>query len=78
MIVKVSRVLLETEHENQKWLVLKGEIDGCPEVTKTRSINTAALASGALTLDAERATLVADVEEYYSRWQAVQQALTDL
>lgn len=78
MSVKISRVLLPTEHENQKYLVLKGEIAGCPEVTKTRSINTAALASGALTLDAEKAQLVADVEEYHGRWIAVQQALTEL
>lgn len=78
MSVKVSRVLLPTEHENQKWLVLMGEIDGCPEVTKTRSINTAALADGSLTLDAERAQLVADVEEYFVRWQAVQAAVGQL
>lgn len=78
MSVKVSRVILPTEHENQKFLVLKGEITGCPEVTKTRSINTAALASGDLSLESEKAQLVADVEEYYLRWQAVQQALTQL
>jgi len=78
VIVKVSRVVLPTEHENQKWLVLKGEIEGCPQVTKTRSINTAALASGALTLEAEKAMLIADVEEYFARWQAVQQAVSEL
>lgn len=78
MTVKVSRVLLPTDHENQKYLVLKGEIDGCPQVTKTRSINTAALASGALSLEAEKQQLIADVEEYYGRWQAVQQAVKDL
>lgn len=78
MSVKVSRVLLPTEHENQKYLVLKGEIVGCPAVTKTRSINTAALVSGDLTVEAEKAQLVADVEEYHARWIAVQQALTEL
>lgn len=78
MSVKVSRVTLASAHDNQKWLVLKGEIEGCPEVTKTRSINTAALASGALTLESEKAQLIADVEEYYARWLAVQQALTEL
>jgi hypothetical protein len=78
MSVQVTRVVLPTEHENQKWLVLKGEIEGCPEVTKTRSINTSALASGALILDEEKAKLVADVEEYFVRWTAVQQALTEL
>jgi hypothetical protein len=78
MTVKVSRVILPSVHENQKWLVLKGEIDGCPEVTKTRSIDTASLASGALSLDSEKEKLIADVEEYFIRWQAVQQALTEL
>lgn len=78
MTVKVTRVVLPTEHENQKFLVLKGEIQGCPEVTKTRTINTAALASGDLTLEGEKAQLVADVEEYYVRWQAVKQALNEL
>lgn len=78
MSVKITRVALATEHDNQKWLVLKGEIEGVPQVTKTRSINTAALASGALTLEGEKAKLIADVEEYLTRWQAVQQALTEL
>lgn len=78
MSVKVTRVLLDSEHDNQKWLVLKGEIEGYPQVTKTRSINTAALASGALLLEDEKAKLIADVEEYLERWNAVQQALTEL
>lgn len=78
MTVKVSRVVLPSEHENQKWLVLKGEIDGCPEVTKTRSIDTASLASGSLSLDSEKAKLIADVEEYFIRWQAVKQAIQNL
>jgi hypothetical protein len=78
MTVKVSRRLLPTEHENQKWLVLVGEVEGCPQVTKTRSINTAALASGATTLEAEKAALIADVEEYYERWTALQEALKEL
>lgn len=78
MSVKVSRRELDTEHDNQKWLVLVGEVDGVPQVTKTRAINTAALADGSLTLEGEKAKLVADVEEYLARWQAVQQALTQL
>lgn len=78
MSVKISRIVLPSEHDNQKWLVLEGSIDGCPQVTKRRTINTAALADGSLTLEAEKAQLIADVEEYYARWNAVQQALTQL
>lgn len=78
MNVVVKRVLMESDHDNQKWVVLEGSIDGCPEVTKRRTINTAALVSGDLTLPAEKAQLVADVQEYYARYQAVQAALQDL
>lgn len=78
MTVKISRVLLPTEHENQKWLVLQGEVEGVPAVTKRRTIDTASLASGALSLETEKAKLVADVEEYHARWLAVQRALEQL
>ena len=78
MSVTIKRVLLDTDHDNQKWLVLEGSIDGCPQVTKRRTINTAALVSGDLTLANEKAQLIADVEEYYARFQAVQAALEQL
>lgn len=78
MSVQIKRVLLDTEHDNQKWLVLEGSIDGCPSVTKRRSINTAALVSGSLTLESEKAKLIADVEEYYARYLAVQEQLKAL
>lgn len=78
MTVTVKRVLLETEHDNQKWLVLQGSIEGCPAVTKRRTINTAALVDGTLTFEGEKARLIADVEEYYARWQAVQAAVGQL
>lgn len=78
MNVKVSRRLLASEHDNQKWLVLVGEVAGVPQVTKTRAINTSALADGSLTLEAETAQLVADVEEYHTRWLAVQKAVSEL
>lgn len=78
MTVRVTRMMLATDHDNQKWLVLKGEIEGYPQVTKTRSINTAALASGAKNLETEKAQLIADVEEYLARWLAVQQAVIEL
>lgn len=69
MSVQVRRIQLDTEHDNQKWVVLEGYIEGYPQVTKRRSINRAALADGSLTLAAEKAKLVADVEEYFRRDQ---------
>ena len=78
MQVNVRRVLLGNDHDDTKWLVLEGFVGGVPEVTKRRAINTAALASGALTLAAEKARLIADVEEYLARWNAVQEQLKDL
>jgi hypothetical protein len=77
-MITVKRVQLDTEHDNQKWLVLEGSVDGCPSVTKRRSINTSALADGSLKLADEKAKLIADVEEYYVRWVAVQAALLSL
>jgi hypothetical protein len=77
MTVKVTRITSDP-HTDQKWLVLKGEVEGVPEVTKVRSINVAALVSGDLTLEAEKAALVADVEEYLGRYNALQQALLSL
>jgi hypothetical protein len=72
------RVITSDPHTDQKWLVLECSIEGCPQVTKRRSINTAALADGSLTLADEKAKLIADVEEYYARWVAVQEALKSL
>lgn len=78
MSVQVKRIPLDTEHDNQKWVVLEGSVEGCPAVTKRRSINTAALVDGTLTLAAEKAKLIADVEEYLARYKAVQEQLRDL
>ncbi len=76
MIIK--RISLGNEHDDQKWLVLEGSIEGVPQVTKRRTINTAALADGSLTLQGEIDALKADVQEYYARYQAVQAALGEL
>lgn len=78
MTVTIKRVLIGNDHDDAKWIVLEGSIDGCPQVTKRRTINTAALVSGDLTLADEKAQLIADVEEYHARFQAVQAALADL
>lgn len=78
MSVTVKRVLIGNDHDDSKWVVLEGSIEGCPQVTKRRTINTAALVSGDLTLADEKAQLVADVEEYYARYQTVQSLLEQL
>lgn len=63
---------------DQKFLVLEGYIDGMPQLTKRVTINTSALADGTLVLADVKVKLIADVEEYRTRWNAVQQALTEL
>lgn len=77
-MIHVKRVSAGSEHLDQKWLVLEGYVEGVPEVTKRRTINTAALVDGSLTLEGERAQLVADVQEYHDRWLAVQEAVKQL
>ena len=76
--IKVERVMFGNDHDDTKWIVLQGSIEGCPQVTKRRTINTAALADGSLTIETEKAKLVADVSEYHARWVAVQQAMAAL
>lgn len=78
MSIKVRRVPFNDEHMDQKFLVLEGYVDGMPQLTKRVTINTSALADGTLSLPAVKAKLIADVEEYRDRWNAVQQALTEL
>lgn len=63
----------EREHDRQKWVRLVGFVEGAPESTwKTRSVNVAALVAGQTTIEAERAKLAADAEEYHARWQALE------
>lgn len=78
MTVIVKRILLGNDHEDAKWVVLEGSVEGVPQVTKRHTINTAALVSGAITLADEKAALIATVEEYLARYQAVQDALNEL
>lgn len=77
-MINLKRIVSGDPHIDQKWLVLEGSVEGVPEVTKRRSISTAALASGDLNLPDEKARLIADVEEYLDRWNAVQAALENL
>ena len=60
------------------FVYLQGVIEGVPQVTQTRTIAAAALASGALTIAAEKAALIADVEAALINWQAAQAAISEL
>lgn len=77
-MITIKHVSSGDPHTDQKWVVLEGSVEGCPQVTKRRTINSAALADGSLTIEDEIAKLTADVEEYHARWQAVQAALQGL
>ena len=78
MTVKVEVIKSGDPHTDQKWLVLQGSIEGVPEVSKRRSINTSSLVDGSLDIGEEKARLIADVEGYHARWLAVQDALQRL
>lgn len=66
-MIKVKRIQLDTEHDNQKWLVIQAYVDGRPELTKTRAINRASLADGTLTVEGQMAELISVVDEYMKR-----------
>lgn len=79
MSVTVRRILLGDPHEDAKWVVLEACVDGAPAACVVRrSINTAALVSGAETVAQHRAELEATAQEYFDRYQAVQAALGEL
>lgn len=70
--VKVRRVKSGNEHDDQKWYVIEGYIEGCPAVTKRDTINIAAIASGDVVLQERVDKMKADVAEYYLRHQILQ------
>jgi hypothetical protein len=70
--VKIRRIMLPTEHDNQKWLVLEGYVDGVPAVTKRSSIAMSAYVSRPEILEQTRAKLLADVGEYHANYLALQ------
>ncbi len=72
MIVKTRRVMLKTEHDNQKWLCYEGYVDGVPAVTKTLTISAAAYAQRPEILADALAKLEADVAEFHANWLALQ------
>ena len=77
-MVKVKYIPSGNVHTDTKFVVLEGSVEGYPEVTKTRSINTAALVDGTVTLAGEKAILIAAVEEYLARWLKTQKQLKEL
>jgi len=72
MTVETRRVMLDTEHDNQKWYVLEGSVAGCPQVTKRVSIAVTALVVRPEILDEARAKLIADVNEYHANYLLLQ------
>lgn len=71
-MIHVERIPPVDEHDGQKWLRLRGRVEGAPESTwKTRTVNVAAIVSGRTTVEAEKAKLTADVLEYHARWVAL-------
>ena len=69
--VKVRRIKSGDEHEDQKWYVIEGSIEGVPAVTKRDTINIAAIASGDVVLQDRIDKMRADVAEYYLRLQTL-------
>jgi hypothetical protein len=72
MSAQWRRVMLESAHDNQKWLVLEGYIDGVPAVTKRVSIAVAALVANPGLLETARTKLLSDVNEYHANFLALQ------
>ena len=72
MTVNTRRVMLKTEHENQKWYVLEGYVEGVPAVSKRVTIAVTALASRPALLEQSRTKLIADVTEYHANYLALQ------
>lgn len=72
MTVKVRRILLGVEHEDQKWYVIEGSVDGCPAVTKRTTIAVTALVSGDVVLADAVQKLKDDVAEYHANYLALQ------
>lgn len=70
--VKVERIMLDNEHDNQKWLCLRGSVEGVPAVTKRVTIAVAGLVVRPQLLDEARAKLIADVTEYHANYLMLQ------
>ncbi len=73
MSVTVTRVMLDNEHDNQKWIVLQGAVEGSPEATwKRATIAVSAYVARPAILDEARAKLIADVTEYDAHYLTLQ------
>lgn len=70
--VKTRRVMLATEHDNQKWYVLEGYVDGIPAITKRVSVAVAGIVQDPTLVERARSKLVADVTEYHANFLALQ------
>lgn len=74
LTVKVS----QTAGPDPAFFYLKGEQEGYPAATRTRSIPLAMLADGTLTVATEKAALVSDVEQAVINLQAAEAAIGEL
>lgn len=63
--------MLSTDHDNQKWYVIEGYVDGVPAVTKRASIAVSAIVYRPEILEEARAKLVSDVSEYHANYLAL-------
>lgn len=70
--VMTRRVMLSSEHDNQKWYVLEGYVDGVPAVAKRLTIAVTALVSRPELLEQARTKLISDVAEYHANYLALQ------
>lgn len=70
--VKTRYVPFDNEHENQKWIVIEGYVNGVPQVTKRVTVAVNALVTRPALLEEARAKLVNDVTEYHANWLYLQ------
>lgn len=71
MSVQTRRVMIGDAHEDQKWIVYEGYIDGVPAVTKRLTVATAAYVQRPAILAEALTKLVADVAEYHANYLAL-------
>jgi hypothetical protein len=70
----MSVTIVAVEGPNDvEYLYYRGVHDSDPRFQATRTVRRAALVSGALTKDAEKAELAADIEEMYANYIATQE-----
>lgn len=62
-------IVKKIDHSNPAFTVLEATVEGCPQVTRRRTILTRSLRNGALQYEDESAALAAEVDALYEDWQ---------